>query len=169
MAFFLLLSALAWPLSSQTSQDAFPDSWQARQLKACGVAERLADHVLLPPAIGVHPLGPQTPGKALIYIFRPHHAMASFPSKVAVDGEWKGGNLSGTYFFLSLDPGLHYFCSEAKTRSLLIFTAEAGKTYFIEEQVIFKPHSPAHNLFLLSESDATPLLALTGLSTWKTE
>ncbi|MGA2350822.1 MAG: DUF2846 domain-containing protein [Terracidiphilus sp.] len=113
-----------------------------------------------------HPSGTQTADKALVYIFRPHHSLASFQSKVAVDGEWRGVNVSGTYFFLTLEPGLHYFCSEAKSRSLLIFTAEAGETYYIEQQVIFKPHSPVHNLFLLSEADSKSTLALTALSTW---
>jgi hypothetical protein len=80
--------------------------------------------------------------------------MASFQSKVAADGEWKGINLSGTCFFLTLEPGLHYFCSEAKSRSLLIFTAEAGRTYYIEQQIVFKPRSSDHNLYLLSEADA---------------
>jgi len=84
-----------------------------------------------------------------------------------VDGEWKGANLPGTYFTLTVEPGLHYFCSSAKSQSLLIMTVEAGKTYFLEQQVIFKPRSPVHNLFLLRESEAKPILALTLPSTWK--
>jgi hypothetical protein len=165
-AILLLFSALALPAFGQTQQDAFPDSWQARELKVCGAPEKEVNYTVLT-GNSTHPSGVQAAGKALTYVFRPHHAMASFQSTVAVDGEWKGVNLSGTYFFLTLEPGLHYFCSEAKSRSLLIFTAEAGKTYYVEQQVIFKPHSPAHNLFLLSEADAKPILALTTPSTWK--
>jgi acyl-CoA synthetase (AMP-forming)/AMP-acid ligase II len=140
--------------------------WTARELQACGALDKEVNYIAAPDP-NAHPTGVQPGDKALVYIVRPHHAMASFPSKVAVDGEWKGVNLSGTYFFLTLEPGLHYFCSEAKTRSLLIFTAEADKTYYIEQQVIFKPHSPVHNLFLLKEADAKLLLAPAALSTWK--
>jgi hypothetical protein len=77
--------------------------------------------------------------------------------------------MAGTYFFFTLQPGLHYFCSNAKSKSLLILTAEAGKTYYLEQQVIFKPHSPVHNLFLLREADAKPMLALTAPSISKVE
>ena len=93
--------------------------------------------------------------------------MTGFPAKFAVDGEWKGANLPGTYFTFTIEPGLHYFCSSAKSQSLLIVTLEAGKTYYLEQQVIFKPRSPVHNLFLLRESEAKPVLALTVPSTSK--
>ncbi len=167
-AILFFFSVLALPAFGQTQQDGFPGTWQARELKACGAPDKQVSYTILA-ASTAHPSGAQVAGKALVYIFRPHHALASMQSKVAVDGDWKGVNLSGTYFFLTVDPGLHYFCSDAKTRSLLIFTVEPGKTYYIEQQVVFKPHSPVHNLFLISEADARPMLALTTQSAWKAE
>jgi len=165
-AFLMLLCAAALPALCQSQTDTYPDSWQARVLQACGAPEKQLNFTVeadksAPPAAA------QPAGKALIYVLRPRHGMTGFPSKIAVDGEWKGANLPGTYFSLTVEPGLHYFCSSAKSQSLLIVTLEAGKTYYLEQQVIFKPHSPVHNLFLLSEADAKPVLALTTPSTWK--
>ena len=164
----MLVLACAITSTAVGQRDSFPDTRQARELKACGAPDKEVNYTAETEST-THPNGVQTADKALIYIFRPHHAMTSFQSKVAVDGEWKGVNLNGTYFFLTLEPGLHYFCSEAKNRSLLILTAEAGKTYYIEQQVVFKPHFPVHNLFLLNESDGKSMLAVTTPSVWKIE
>jgi hypothetical protein len=148
--------------------DTFPDSWQARVMQACGAPEKQVN-ITVKADKSAPPAAVPSAGKALIYILRPRHGMTSFPSKIAVDGEWKGANLPGTYFFLTAEPGLHYFCSSAKSQSLLIMTVETGKTYYLEQQVIFKPRTPVHNLFLLRESEAKPILALTLPSTWKIE
>jgi len=164
----LLSSALALPAFGQTQPDAFPDSRQARELQACGAPEKQVNFTV-ETGNSAQPPAAQPANKALIYILRPHHGMTSFPSKIAVDGEWKGANLPGTYFSFTLEPGLHYFCSSAKSQSLLIMTIEAGKSYYLEQQVIFKPHSPVHNLFLLPESVAKPILALTTPCNWKIE
>jgi hypothetical protein len=166
IAALMLACAMALPALCQTEPDTYPDTWQARELQACGAPEKEV-HYTVDTDKDTHPLAMQSADKALIYIFRPLHGMTSFPSNIAVDGEWKGANLAGTYFFFTLEPGLHYICSSAKSRRLLIFTAEAGKTYYLEQQVIFKPHSPVHNLFLFGEADGKSLLARTTPSTWK--
>ena len=163
---FLLAFVISLPAFCQNQADSYPDSRAARELKACGAADKEVNFTVAAD-LNAHPNAAQPTAKALVYVVRPHHGMASYTSKLAVDGTWMGANLSGSYFTLMLEPGLHYLCSEAKTRSLLIFTAEAGKTYFVEEQVVFKPHSPVHNLFLLTEADAKPLLALAAPSSWK--
>jgi hypothetical protein len=163
-----LVCAMALPAFCQTEADTYPDTWQARQLKACGAPEKEANYTV-EAAVGAPQAASQSAGKALVYVIRPRHGMTSFPSKIAVDGEWKGANLPGTYFSLPIDPGLHYFCSSAKSKSLLIVTLEAGKTYYLEQQVIFKPHSPVHNLFLLREPEAKPVLALAAPSSSKVQ
>jgi hypothetical protein len=164
----MLACVIALPALCQTEPDTYPDSRQARELQACGAPEKEV-HYTVDTEKGAPPAAVQPADKALFYIFRPRHGMTSFPSSIAVDGEWKGANLAGTYFFFTLQPGLHYFCSSAKSKSLLILTAEAGKTYYLEQQVIFKPHSPVHNLFMLREADAKPMLALTAPSISKVE
>jgi hypothetical protein len=159
---------MTFPALGQTQPDAYPDSWQARELQACGAPGNRVNFTVLP-AANTQPSTTRSADKALIYVIRPRHALTGFQSKIAVDGEWRGVNLAGTYFTLMLEPGLHFICSEAKSRSLLIFTAEAGKTYYVEQQVVFKPHSPVHNLFLLSEADGKSLQELTTLTAWKIE
>jgi len=164
----MLLCTAPLPALCQSQSDNYPDSRQAREMMACGAPEKEVNYTVSAD-VNARPSSAQITGKALIYIVRPRHAMTSFQSKVAVDGEWKGVNLAGTYFMLTLDPGLHYFCSETKSRSLLIFTAEAGKTYYVEQQVVFKPHSPVHNLFLLNEADGKSLLAQATPNVWKVQ
>ncbi len=163
-----LIFLCAAPLPALCQSDTFPDSWQARVFEACGAPEKQVNFTVTADNSG-RPPAAQPAGKALIYVLRPHHGLTGFPSKIAVDGEWKGANLPGTYFTFTVEPGLHYFCSSAKSQSLLIMTVEAGKTYYLEQQVIFKPHGPVHNLFLLRESEVKPILALTAPSTWKIE
>ena len=164
----MLACVIALPAFCQTDSDTYPDSRQARELQACGAPDKEVHYTVDTDKV-TPPVTVQPGNKALFYIFRPRHGMTSFPDKIAVDGEWKGANLPGTFFTLTLEPGLHYFCSSAKSRSLLIMTVEAGKTYYLEQQVIFKPHSPVHNLYLLRKADAKPMLAQTTPSTWKIE
>ncbi len=164
--FLMLLCAMALPALCQSQTDTFPDTWQARVLQACGAPDKQVNFTVEADK-SMHSATTQPADKALIYVLRPHHGMTGFPSRFAVDGEAKGANLPGTYFVLTVEPGLHYFCSTAKSQSLLMMTVEAGKTYYLEQQVIFKPHSPVHNLFLLRDSEAKPALALTVPSTSK--
>ena len=48
---------------------------------------------------------------------------------------WVGVNRGKTYFFFTLDPGEHYFCSEAENQDYLALTVEAGKTYYLKQRV----------------------------------
>ncbi|MBZ5684784.1 MAG: hypothetical protein LAP86_07095 [Acidobacteriia bacterium] len=49
-------------------------------------------------------------------------------TKLAVDGDWKGVNRGNNYFYFTLEPGEHYFCSAAENHSVLTLKVEAGKT-----------------------------------------
>jgi len=164
----VLACAAALPAICQSQQETDADSWQAREMRACGAEEKEVNYVVATD-LTTRPAAVPATDKALVYIVRPGHIRTSYQSKIAVDGEWKGANLGGTYFFLTLEPGLHYFCSKAKSRSLLILTVEAGKTYYMEQQVVFKPIRPIHNLFLLRDADAKAILAQTTPSTWKVQ
>ncbi len=75
-----------------------------------------------------HPLPTPPADKALVYVVRPTMLGAKIQSKLAVDGKWVGINRGNNYFFVSLDPGDHYFCSTAENRSVLKLTVEPGKT-----------------------------------------
>jgi hypothetical protein len=165
----MLVCAIAMPAFSQKDQLLEQDSAQSRKLKGCGTPDKEVNY-LAETDKSTHPTGEQPANKALLYIIRNTNSVtsSSLQSKLAVDGEWKGVNLKGTYFFFTLEPGLHYFCSQAKTRSVLVLTAEAGKTYYIEQQVSFKGgRTPLNNLIPLSDADGKSMLALSALSTWK--
>lgn len=73
--------------------------------------------------------------KALIYVLRPTMIGYKIHSKFAVNGDWLGVNRGNTYFFLTLEPGEHFFCSESENQSYLALNLEAGKTYYLQQKV----------------------------------
>jgi hypothetical protein len=81
------------------------------------------------------PLPEQPADKALIYVIRPTHIGAAIQTKLSVDGKWVGVNRANNYFYLVLDPGKHYFCSQAENRSVLSLAVEAGKTYYLQQKI----------------------------------
>lgn len=153
---FFLACAVAVPGSSTLGQPAQQDqkaeSEQAKRRqeeveeKACGLKD--VDHWAKTDK-KQHPTPDPPPDKALIYVIRPLSMyQLMLQSKLAVDGQWMGVNRNGTYFFFTLDPGEHYFCSQVRNRSVLVLTVEAGRTYFLEQK--------------LTEAKVVPLDALTG-------
>ncbi|MGO8718420.1 MAG: hypothetical protein ACLQMO_04280 [Acidobacteriaceae bacterium] len=67
-------------------------------------------------------------------------------TRMGVDGQWAGANKGDSYFACSVAPGTHHLCAnwQSSLRSLdekadaLAFTAEAGKTYYFETDVVMK-------------------------------
>jgi hypothetical protein len=82
-----------------------------------------------------HPTPEPPADKALIYVLRTTMIGFKIDSKLAVDGKWVGVNRGNTYFFFTVDPGEHYFCSESENQSYLALTVEAGKTYYLQQKV----------------------------------
>jgi hypothetical protein len=67
-------------------------------------------------------------------------AMAS-TTRVAIDGNWVGAAHGSSYFYFSVEPGVHHVCTLTKfnqvwahpvTTAAAHFTAVAGETYFFE-------------------------------------
>lgn len=98
-----------------------------------------------------HPTPKPDAGKAVAYIIedqredrRPCIAGCSDISEIAMDGRWVGANRGSSYFFFSLDPGMHHLCATWKKGSprpqdrtaLLSFTAESDATYYFRVKVI---------------------------------
>lgn len=101
------------------------------EMKACGPPGKDPKYTVQADEIQ-HPLAEAPAGKALMYVIHSdlnHHAQVKF----AVDGEWKGVNIASTYFFVVLDPGQHYFCSQAEARAFRSLRVEAGKIYFLHQ------------------------------------
>src|SRR5690349_17928826 len=58
-----------------------------------------------------HPTPDAPADKAMIYVVRPTMIGNKVQSKLAVDGHWVGINRGDNYFYFTLEPGTHYFCS----------------------------------------------------------
>lgn len=165
IAILLLICAMVLPAFCQKQQEPEPDSARARELKACGTKNKEVKY-----SVGTdkktHPTGEQAADKALIYVLRPSSIANKIESKLAVDGEWKGVNRGNNYFFFTLEPGLHYFCSSSPgNRSVLVLTVEAGKTYYLSPQV--RNWKARNDLTVLSDDEGKAILEEAQPSTWE--
>ena len=113
---------------------------------------------------GEHPVPEPPEGKALIYVlrvkkFRQARIQAN-KMLLGIDGQWVGGTLPGTYFYLPIEPGLITVCSAVQSGSpnLLAITAEAGKFYYLEQWGGSSFASFNYGLKQLTEEEAKPLL-----------
>jgi hypothetical protein len=162
----MLMCAMALPAFCQTPQETEPDSSQARELKACGAKDKEVNYVADTDKTK-HPTGVQAADKALIYVLRPTMMGNKIQTKLAADGQWMGVNRGNNYFFFSLAPGMHYFCSQAENRSLLVLTVEAGKTYYIQQEIRMGVMKARNELAIMSEDEAKEKLAKLNPSTWE--
>jgi uncharacterized protein DUF2846 len=105
------------------------------------------------------PLPAQPPDKALIYVLRPTHYGGAIQTKLAVDKKWVGVNRENNYFYITLDPGPHYFCSQAENRSLLSLVVEAGKTYYLQQKITMGMMKARNDLEVLNEEEGKKGLA----------
>jgi len=74
-------------------------------------------------------------GKALVYILRPTGFGALIRMGVDCDSVHIGSTKAENYIYAMLDPGVHTLVSKAENKSSLEVTLEAGKTYYIKQQV----------------------------------
>ena len=106
-----------------------------------------------------HPTADIPADKALIYVVRPTMIGHTAYTKLAVDGHWIGVNRGKNYFFFTLEPGEHYFCSKAENRSALALTVEAGKTYYLQQKILMGFLSARNHLAVLDEEEGKEALA----------
>jgi outer membrane biosynthesis protein TonB len=106
-----------------------------------------------------HPTPEPAADKSLVYVLRPTMMGSKIQSKLAVDGEWVGVNRGHNYFFLTLAPGEHFFCSKAENRSTLAASLEAGKTYFLEQKIKMGFMKARNKLALLPDAEGRAKLA----------
>jgi Protein of unknown function (DUF2846) len=115
-----------------------------------------------------HPTPAPSADKAMIYVIRPAWVGMLMQTKLAVDGDWKGANRANNYFFFTLDPGEHYFCSEAYGSSVLKLKVEASKTYYVQQHVEIHPIYASHgynHITVMTEDEGKAKLAAANLST----
>ena len=111
-----------------------------------------------------HPTPEPDPGKALVYVLRPAWVGLAIQTKVAVDGRWVGANKARNYFYVTLDPGVHTFCSKSENRSSLALRLEEGKTYFLEQKISMGALKARNKLILLDDAEGREKLAECHLS-----
>lgn len=73
--------------------------------------------------------------KALVYVYRPSSAGFAVRMEVTCDGKSLGSTKGNRYIYALLDPGTHTIKSKAENTAVLELKAEAGKTYYILQQV----------------------------------
>lgn len=114
-----------------------------------------------------HPVPEAPPDKALVFVIRPTLWGNKIQTKLAVDGEWKGVNRGNNYFFFTLDPGEHYFCSDSENRSVVALNVEAGKTYYLQQKIRVGFWKARNKLVVLDEAEGKKGLAECHLSVFE--
>jgi len=107
---------------------------QKKELEAKGCGPKDVDHWTKTDK-SQHPLGEVPKDKALVYVIRPTMGGNKVQSKLGVDGKWAGINRGNNYFFFTLAPGEHFFCSQSENRSVVSLKVEPGKTYYLQQKV----------------------------------
>ncbi len=102
--------------------------------------------------------------KAMIYVLRSTMIGYKIHSKLAVDGNWVGVNRGKTYFYFPIEPGERFFCSESENQSYLALNVEAGKTYYLQQQVKPGVWKARTQLVVLDEDEAKKKLEDLNLS-----
>jgi hypothetical protein len=106
-----------------------------------------------------HPTPEAPADKALVYVIRPTMMGNKIQTKLAVDGKWVGVNRGNNYFFITLDPGEHYFCSQAENKSVFAMKVEAGKTYFLQQKIRMGFMKASNKLEAISDEEGRKGLA----------
>jgi hypothetical protein len=73
--------------------------------------------------------------KALVYFVRPSSIGTAIKFGVSCDGKELGSTKGKRFIYAIVDTGMHTFVCTAENKSELILKTEAGKIYFIEQQV----------------------------------
>jgi hypothetical protein len=136
------------------------------ELKACGPKEKEVKYSVDTDK-STHPTPEPPAGKAMVYVLRPSLMGQKIQTKLAVDGEWKGVNRGNNYFFFALDPGEHYFCSEAENHSFLTLQVAAGETYFVQQHIEMGIMKARNSLGSMTAEEGKKKLASAHLSTWQ--
>jgi hypothetical protein len=92
---------------------------------------------------------PVSSEKANIYVYRHESFGFAFPMTVALDGRTAGKTVGQTYVRWEVSPGLHEIISYAEDVSAVKLTAEAGRTYYVWQEVkigLWKARSLLHHV-----------------------
>jgi hypothetical protein len=76
-----------------------------------------------------------SPAKSSIYLYRNENFGGAIPLTVSLDGKMAGQTAAMTYFLWEVEPGSHEIGSHAENVSTLKFSTEAGKAYYVWQEV----------------------------------
>jgi hypothetical protein len=105
-------------------------------------------------------------GKANVYFLQDDAAFLSRPrptTRFGVDGAWVGATHSNSYFYITIDPGVHHLCASwqgfvgldpQRREAALHFTAEAGSDYYFRAKDIANPNEKMPAVILLKPLDS---------------
>src|SRR5262245_61312490 len=75
------------------------------------------------------------PDKALIYVYRDESFGGTARLEVSLDAVIAGKTGPKTFFLFEVEPGKHFVSSEGENTHHILIMAEAGKTYFVWQEV----------------------------------
>ena len=84
------------------------------------------------------------PGKSNIYLYRNESFGGAIKISIFLDGKLIGDTAPKTFYLLETDPGKHNLLSKAENDSILELNTEAGRNYFIWQEIkmgLWQPRS----------------------------
>jgi hypothetical protein len=75
------------------------------------------------------------PAKSSLYLYRNENFGGAIPLAVSLDGKMAGQTAAMTYFLWEVEPGNHEIGSHAENVSTLKLNTEAGKIYYVWQEV----------------------------------
>lgn len=103
-------------------------------------------------------------GKALVYFIRDTYIGKPFAHEITKDGTKIGSTCGYYYIYTIVSPGKHKFISKGDFDGTLELSAEAGKTYYVQQKILPGVWTGGTSLELLKDSDGKTRLAQCKLS-----
>ncbi|WP_084186906.1 DUF2846 domain-containing protein [Andreprevotia chitinilytica] len=93
-----------------------------------------------------------TPGKANIYVYRNEFMGFAIPMQVNLNGQKAGFTNGKTYMAFEVNPGFQNVLSKAENDDSLVLNAEAGKSYYVWQEVKLGVLVARNKLHLVDEA-----------------
>jgi hypothetical protein len=103
-------------------------------------------------------------GKALVYIIRPTMLGKPFAHEVTMDKQKIGSTCGYYYVYTNASPGKRMFTVKGDNTSELEITAEAGKTYYVEQKVYPMVWKGGVSMSLVDQTEGKKILGQCKLS-----
>jgi hypothetical protein len=103
----------------------------------------------------------QTPpaGKAQVFIFRDSAMGFALQMEVFIDEQSIGKTWAKSFLYAVLEPGHHILLSKSENKATIELDAQAGQTYFVQQQVKMGALYARSKLELMDEAKAKKKMA----------